>query len=72
MSALSSTRTVSSAIGLWLSPTARRGQGLARMLFDELDDIARHRGSHELVSLVDNKNFASMSLHRKSGFRAFS
>ncbi|ALA68583.1 hypothetical protein CLAC_08135 [Corynebacterium lactis RW2-5] len=42
------------------------------MLFDELDDIARHRGSHELVSLVDNKNFASMSLHRKSGFRAFS
>lgn len=25
-----------------------------------------------MVSLVDNKNIASMSLHRKSGFRAFS
>lgn len=45
VSALSSTRTFSSAIGLWLSLTALRGgEGLARILFDALDDVARHRG----------------------------
>ena len=72
VSALSSTRTVSSAIGLWLSPTALRGRGSPAFFSTSLTTSSATGGSHELVSLVDNKNIASMSLHRKSGFRAFS
>lgn len=47
-----------------------RGQGVGRLLLDELVVRAVHHGFHTLIARIGSDNVASIALHRACGFEA--
>jgi phosphinothricin acetyltransferase len=47
---------------------ARRGQGLARVMLEDVLDHARAAGLAEVRSLIAGNNTGSLALHRAAGF----
>ena len=45
-----------------------RGRGVGRALLAALVDLARERGLHVMVGVIDAANAASVALHRRLGF----
>ena len=45
-----------------------RGQGLAKMLMEELISLAKQQGIHVIIGAIDAANSGSISLHKKLGF----
>ena len=45
-----------------------RGQGVGRILLQEVIDIAAQQGYHTLIGGIDSENIISKELHRKFGF----
>ncbi|MCB9992766.1 MAG: N-acetyltransferase [Hyphomicrobiaceae bacterium] len=52
---------------IYIYPHAQ-GHGLGRRFLDMLVDIARERGKHMMVAIIDAQNRISIVLHEKSGF----
>jgi L-amino acid N-acyltransferase YncA len=46
----------------------RRGQGVGRLLLDELVSLATHQGFHTVIARTSGDNEPSIALHRASGF----
>jgi len=46
----------------------RRGQGVGRLLLDELVVLARGQGFHTVIARTSGDNVASIALHRTCGF----
>jgi len=46
----------------------RRGEGVGRLLLDELVDLATRQGFHTVIARTSGDNEPSIALHRASGF----
>lgn len=56
---------------VYISPKYHR-MGIAQRLMDRLIDECRSRGYHALIACITGDNEASISLHRKLGFKQVS
>ena len=52
---------------VYLLPEAQ-GKGAGKALLERLIDIARERGMHAMVAVIDAENILSIRLHEKFGF----